>query len=220
LTKGQVTAVRAIYDGVKNPRTGEQLYSGWVRGSETGWPGYFVGQREPARLDFWRYWVFNDPSWDFHSFDFDRDVAYADSNMEFLTANNPDLSRFSDRGGKLLMYHGWADPVVPPQDTIRYYERVVGSMGGERASGVARLFMVPGMGHCSGGPGPSTFDALGALDAWVTQGTAPSKMIATHSTNGTVDRSRPLCPYPQVARWKGTGSTDDAAGFECVAPRR
>ena len=123
LTKSQVAAVRAIYDGAKNPRTGERLYSGWVRGSEAGWSGYFVGQREPARLDFWRYWVFHDPNWDFRSFDFDRDAAYADSKMEFLTANNPDLSRFSDRGGKLLLYQGWADPVVPPEDTIRYYEK-------------------------------------------------------------------------------------------------
>jgi feruloyl esterase len=220
LTKSQVAAVRAIYDGAKNPRTGEQLYSGWVRGSEAGWSNYFVGQQEPARLDFWRYWVFHDPNWDFRSFDFDRDAAYADSQMEFLTANDPDLSRFSGRGGRLLIYQGWADPVVPPEDTIRYYKSVRRSMGAERASSTARLFLVPGMGHCSGGPGPSTFDGLSALDAWVTQGTAPSKILATHTTNGSVDRSRPLCPYPQVARWKGSGSTDDASNFECLAPRR
>jgi feruloyl esterase len=213
LTKGQVAAVRAIYDGAKNPRTGERLYSGWVRGSEAGWTGYFVGQREPARLDFWRYWVFHDPGWDFRSFDFDRDVAYADSQMAFLTANDPDLSRFQSRGGRLLIYQGWADPVVPPEDTIRYYETVTPAAG-------ARLFLIPGMGHCSGGPGPSTFDGLDALDTWVSKGAAPSRIVATHSTNGQVDRSRPLCPYPQIARWKGAGSTDDAASFECVSPRR
>jgi Tannase and feruloyl esterase len=140
--------------------------------------------------------------------------------MEFLTANDPDLSRYSDRGGKLLIYQGWADPVVPPEDTIRYYESVLRSMGAEHASSAARLFLVPGMGHCSGGPGPNTFDGLSALDSWVTQGVPPSKIIATHSTNGTVDRSRPLCPYPQQARWKGSGSTDDASNFECVATRR
>jgi hypothetical protein len=128
LTKSQVAAVRAIYEGAQNPRTGERLYSGWVRGSDAGWSSYFVGQQEPA--------------------------------------------------------------------TIRYYESVVRSMGPESASNVARLFLVPGMGHCSGGPGPSTFDGLSALDAWVTQGTAPSKILATHTANGTVDRSRPLCPYP------------------------
>jgi feruloyl esterase len=215
-----VAAVRAIYDGAKNPRTGERLYSGWVRGSEAGWSSYFVGQQEPTRLDFWRYWVVHDPNWDFHGFDFDRDAAYADSKMGFLTANDPDLSPFSGRRGKLLLYQGWADPVVPPEDTIRYYESVVRSMGAESASNVARLFLVPGMGHCSGGPGPSTFDGLSALDAWVTQGTPPSKILATHTANGTVDRSRPLCPYPQVARWTGSGSTDDASNFECVARRR
>ena len=191
-----------------------------MRGSEAGWSSYFVGQREPARLDFWRYWVFNDPNWDFHSFDFDRDAAYADAQMAFLTANDPDLSRYSGLGGKLLIYQGWADPVVPPEDTIRYYETVVRSMGAEQATSAARLFLVPGMGHCSGGPGPNAFDGLSALDAWVTQGTSPSEIIATHTTKGAVDRSRPLCPYPQVARWKGSGSTDDAANFECVAPRR
>jgi feruloyl esterase len=139
--------------------------------------------------------------------------------MEFLTANDPDLSRFRDRGGKLLLYQGWADPVVPPEDTIRYYESLVRSMGAERVSSIARLFLVPGMGHCSGGPGPSTFDGISALDAWVTQGTSPSKIVATHTASGTVDRSRPLCPYPQVARWKGSGSPDDASSFECLAPR-
>ncbi len=220
LTTSEVAAVRKIYDGAKNPRTGQRLYSGWVRGSEAGWSSYFVGQREPARLDFWRYWVFNDPNWDFHSFDFDLDAAYADTHMEFLTANDPDLSRYSELGGKLLIYQGWADPVVPPEDTIRYFESVVHAMGADRAANAARLFLVPGMGHCSGGPGPSTFDGLAALDAWVEQGTAPSEIIATHATGGTVDRSRPLCPYPQVARWKGSGSTDEASNFECVAPRR
>ncbi|HEY2015860.1 MAG TPA: tannase/feruloyl esterase family alpha/beta hydrolase, partial [Bryobacteraceae bacterium] len=164
LTKSQVAAVRAIYEGARNPRTGERLYPGWVRGSETGWQAYFVGQREPARLDFWRYWVFHDPNWDFRSFDFDRDVTYADSRVEFLTANDPDLRRFGSRGGKLLLYQGFADPVVPPEDSIRYYESVVRTMSAENASKVARLFLIPGMGHCSGGPGPSSFEGLAALD--------------------------------------------------------
>ena len=212
LTKGQLAAVRAIYDGAKNPRTGDRLYSGWARGSEAGWTGYFVGQREPARLDFWRYWVFHDPGWDFRSFDFDRDVAYADFTMAFLVANDPDLSRFQSRGGRLLIYQGWADPVVPPEDTIRYYESVAPAAG-------VRLFLIPGMGHCAGGPGPSTFDGLGALDTWVSRGVAPTRIVATHLTNGRVDRSRPLCPHPQTARWNGAGSTDDAASFECVSPR-
>ncbi len=215
LTQPQVAAVRKIYEGAKNPRTGEQLFAGWVRGSELGWAGYFVGHPEPARVDFWRYWVFGDPAWDPRSFDFDKDVAWADSAMAAINANNPDLKAFQARGGKLVMYSGWADPVVPPGDVVRYYEAARGSGA---TQSFFRLFMVPGMGHCNGGPGPSTFDALGALDSWVTGSVAPNKIIASHSTNGAVDRTRPLCPYPLVARWNGSGSTDDAKRFACVNP--
>jgi Tannase and feruloyl esterase len=211
LTKSQVTAVRAVYDGTHNPRTGELLLPGWARGSESGWNKYFVGLREPARLDFWRYWVFP-------SFDFDHNVTYADKKMSFLAANEPDLTAFQKHHGKLLLYHGWADPVAPPQDTIRYVNSVDRAMGGAgKTPGFLRLFLAPGMGHCGGGPGPNTFDALGALDKWVTQGTAPDKMIASHSTNGTVDRTRPLCPYPLEARWNGKGNVNDAASFSCAA---
>jgi feruloyl esterase len=135
--------------------------------------------------------------------------------MAFFTANDPDLSAFK---GKIVMYHGWADPVVPPMESIRYYDSVARAMPG-KAPGFLRLFMVPGMGHCGGGPGPNTFDALGALDRWVTQGIAPDRIVASHSTGGAVDRTRPLCPYPQVARWNGVGSSDEAASFACAAPR-
>jgi feruloyl esterase len=163
--------------------------------------------------------VFNDPNWDLRSFDFDRDLAYADSKMAAVNSNDPNLAAFKSRKGKLVMYHGWADPVVPPQDGVRYYESVERAMGGpDKTKEFFRLFMVPGMAHCSGGPGPNTFDAVGALDQWITKGAAPEKIIASHASNGTVDRTRPLCPYPQVARWKGTGSTDEAANFACVSP--
>ena len=226
LTAPQVAAVRKIYGGARNPRTGEQIFAGWPRGSEAfggsqigGWSGYFVGQKEPARTDFFRLWVFNDPNWDLRTFDFDRDVAYADSKMAVVNANDTDLRPFKAHGGKLVMYHGWADPVVPPEDGVRYYTLVEKAMGGpEKTKDFFRLFMAPGMGHCGGGPGPNTFDAVGALDKWVAQGTAPEKIVASHSTNGNVDRTRPLCPYPQVARWKGSGSTDEAANFTCVSP--
>lgn len=218
LTAPQVAAVRKIYDGAKNPRTGQQLFAGWARGSELGWAGYFVGHPEPARADFWRYWVFGDPAWDPRGFDFDKDAAWADSAMAAISADNPDLTAFRRHGGKLLMYSGWADPVVPPGDVVRYYEAAREFMGGTaRTEDFFRLFMVPGMGHCGGGAGPATFDALGALDAWATKGVAPRKIIASHTSNGAVDRTRPLCPYPQVARWKGTGSTDDASQFACVS---
>jgi len=107
---------------------------------------------------------------------------------------------------------------VPATDTIRYYESVERAMGGlEKTTGFVRLFPAPGMGHCSGGPGPSSFDALGALDRWVSQGFAPDRVIASHSTGRTVDRTRPLCPYPQVAKWDGSGSIDNAAAFRCAS---
>jgi feruloyl esterase len=224
LTEPEIAAVRKIYEGARNPRTGRPIFAGWVRGSESlpgrggGWSAYFVGQPEPARSDFWRYWVFDKPDWDPRTFDFDRDVATADSKIGFIDADSPDLSAFQKGKGKLLMYHGWADPVVPPEDGIRYYEKVGRVMGGtEKVDSFFRLFMVPGMGHCGGGPGPDKFDALGALDRWVTEGTAPPRIIASHSTDGKVDRTRPLCPYPQVAKWNGSGSTDDAANFTCTA---
>ncbi len=221
LTAPQVSAVQKIYAGAKNPRTGEQLFAGWARGSELGWSGYFVGHTEPARVDFWRYWVFGDPAWDPRSFDFDHDAAWADLAMRAINSNSPDLKGFQARNGKLVMYSGWADPVVPPGDIVRYYDSVQQFMGRAwQTQEFFRLFMVPGMGHCAGGTGPATFDALGALDTWVTKGLAPDKIIASHLSNGAVDRTRPLCPYPQVARWKGTGSSDDASQFTCIGEVR
>ena len=223
LTAPQVEAVRKIYQGPKNPRSGVHIMPGFPIGSETGWTGYFVGQREPARVDFWRLWVFNNPSWDWRNFDFDTDLAYADRKLAAVNAVDSHLSAFKAQGGKILLYHGWADPVVPPEDTILYYEAVEKAMGGARlTTDFARLFMVPGMGHCSGGAAPNSFDALGALDEWVTQGKAPDKLIASHSTAGKIDRARPLCAYPMTAQWKGTGSTDDADSFVCAiqTPRR
>jgi len=220
LTATEVAAVRKVYAGARNSRTGEQIFAGWARGSELGWGAYFVGKPEPARSDFWRAWVFGDPEWNPHSFDFDRDLDAAGRKVGYIDANNPDLSAFQKNKGKLLMYHGWADPVVPPEDGIRYYESVARAMGGEEKTATFfRLFMAPGMGHCGGGPGPNTFDALSALDKWVTEGEAPEKIVASHSSEGKIDRTRPLCPYPLVARWNGTGSRDDAANFAC-APER
>jgi feruloyl esterase len=129
-----------------------------------------------------------------------------------------DYSAFKARGGKLIMYTGLADPVVSPFDTITYYESVAKAMGGMAATqSFFRFFPAPGMAHCGGGPGPNTFDTLAALDAWVERGTAPDSIPASHSTRGTVDRTRPLCAYPAVARYRGTGSTDDAAHFTCTA---
>lgn len=226
LTAPQVAAAQRMYDGTKSPSTGKLIYTGWPRGSEAfgeaasqSWRQYVLDPKEPMRIGFFKYWLFHDPEWDFRTIDWDRDLAYAEQQLPFMAAVDTNLAPFKKRGGKLVMYTGWADPVVPPQDTVAYYDGVVKAMGGPSATrDFYRLFMAPGMGHCAGGPGPNQFDAIGALEQWVEKGTAPDRLIATHSTNGKVDRSRPLCVYPQVARYKGAGSTDDAASFTCVAP--
>ncbi len=225
LTAPQVEAAKKVYEGVKNPRTGEQIFTGWPRGSEgfgenagQSWRAYIMDPQEPMRVGFFKYFLFHDPNWDPRSIDYDRDLAYAEQKMPFMSAVERDMRPFKTRGGKLLMYTGWSDPIVPPQDTVAYYDAVTKTMGGlEKTREFFRFFIAPGMGHCSGGPGPNQFDHLTALEQWVEKGVAPEKLIATHSTNGKVDRTRPLCLYPQVARWKGTGSIDEAANFACVA---
>jgi hypothetical protein len=152
------------------------------------------------------------------TFDFDKDVATTDAKFaSMMNATNPNLSAFKARGGKIILAHGWNDQLVPPLNTINYYKSVRKAMGARAADEFVRLFMAPGMLHCGGGAGPNTFDALTALEQWAEEGKAPEKIIASHSTNGVVDRTRPLCPYPQVAQYKGTGSTDDATNFVCAA---
>ncbi len=141
--------------------------------------------------------------------------------MGFIDATSRDLSAFKARGGKLLMHAGWVDPILPAEDVVEYYEAVTAAMGGRaRTTPFFRLFMAPGMAHCNGGPGPNVFDAVTPLAQWVEQGVAPERIIASCSTGGAVERTRPLCAYPQVAKWKGAGSTDDAANFTCVAGAR
>jgi feruloyl esterase len=116
------------------------------------------------------------------------------------------------------MYHGWSDAIVSPQNTIDYYKSVVDAIGPRKAQDAVRLFMVPGMGHCGGGDGTSSFDPMSAMEQWAERAQAPAQMTASHVTNGRVDRTRPLCPYPQVAKYKGTGSTDNASNFICQQP--
>ena len=227
LTAAQVQAVRKIYAGARDSRTGEQIFPGWVRGSESlpdgsgSWAGYFAGKAEPARVDFWRYWIFDDPHWEPNTFDFDRDIAFADAALPHVSAVDPDLTAFKRHGGKLLIYQGWADPVVPPENTVQYYGSVERHMGTNMADSFAVLFMIPGMGHCGGGPGPSKFDSLEQIDNWVTTNTAPQRIVAEHLDKaGSIDRTRPICRYPQQPVYKGSGSTDDAANFVCRRPLR
>jgi len=219
LTPRQVAAVRQVYAGAKDPRTGVQLYPGWTRGSEAGWGAYILDPAEPARLDFFKDWAFDDPRWDWHTFDWDRDVAFIEQRLPFVAATSPDLSQFKADGDKLLMYSGGADPVVPLADVVDYYESVLKRMGGVHATqSFFRYFEVPGMGHCWGGNAPTVFDPLQALDRWVVKGDAPERIVAAQLSGDHMGRTRPLCPYPQVARHEGAGSIDSAAGFICAAP--
>ena len=220
LTAPQVEAARKIYSPAVNPRTGKELFASLVPGTELGWGVQAQGPGPSVPIyDQYRYVVFKDPNWDWKTFDFDKDVARGDlpENL-IMNATNPDMKPFFSRGGKLLLYHGWSDSQVPAVNTIKYYDSVVHVMGTANASKSVRLFMAPGMGHCRGGEGPDTFDKVGALERWVEQGQAPDQLAASHSSEGKVDRTRPLCAYPQVARYKGTGSVDDAANFACKAP--
>jgi feruloyl esterase len=221
LTGPQVEAAKKIYSPAINPRTGQQLFSSLVPGTELGWGVQALGPEPSANIyDQYRYVVFKDPHWDWKTFNFDSDVVRGDLPENLvMNATDPNMKPFFSHGGKLLLYHGWSDPNVPTLNTIKYYKSVVENMGGPAsASTSVRLFLEPGMGHCGGGEGPNVFDKVGALEQWVEQGKAPEKLLASHRTDGKVDRTRPLCPYPQVARYKGTGSIDDADNFVCRAP--
>jgi tannase/feruloyl esterase/alpha/beta hydrolase family protein len=216
LTPRQIDAAKKVYAGAKM-KSGQRLYPGWVPGSEAGWATYITDPKEPVRIGLFRSWVFQDPSWDPRSFDWDKDVTTVNAKFPFLNAMATDFRAFHSRGGKLIMYTGLADPVVSPSDTFAYYESVVTTMGGTDATrSFYRFFPVPGMAHCGGGVGPNAFDALAALEDWVENGTAPDSIRASHATNGGVDRTRPLCAYPAVAHYNGAGSIDDAANFSCV----
>jgi len=220
LTAPQVEAARKLYAGVTNPRTGERIFPRLEPGSELSWGGP-AGGPEPLAVgaDLFKFVVFKDPKWDFRKFDLARDyeAVHRIDSLD-LSPSSPDLKAFVGRGGKLLIYQGWADQNVAPQSTVDYYNNVVKTIGQKQADDSVRLFFAPGMAHCGGGEGPNVFDALTSLEQWREQGKAPASILATHSTNGKVDRSRPLCPFPQVAKYKGTGSIDDAANFACGSP--
>jgi feruloyl esterase len=166
-------------------------------------------------LDLFRYVVFENPNWDFRRFDFDADIERTLKASADLNALDPDLKKFSERGGRLIQYHGWNDPQIAPESSVDYYQTVLDKMGAKDVPRFYRLFMVPGMAHCGGGEGTSNFDMLTPLEQWVEQKTAPEQVAAARVRDGKTDRTRPLCPFPQVAKYKGSGSTDDAANFVC-----
>jgi len=236
LTAKQVIAVRQIWSG-SHTAGGQLIYPGYMRGAEAapgGWDAYMSGTG-PLTGNHWaqgmnvlKYIVFQDPNWDLSKYDVEQDAAYALRTLgPTFDAFDPDLRRFRAHGGRLILYHGWNDPSISPLNTINYYGNVVAFL---QKSGHARdaerqtqqflrLFMVPGMLHCGGGPGPNTFDMVGALEQWVEHKQPPERIIASHATKGVVDRTRPLCAYPKAAVYQGSGSTDDASSFNCQAAK-
>ena len=216
LTTRQVQSAQTIISPAVDAR-GNILFERLEPGTELRW-ARLAGGPQPAELflDQFRYVVYHDPSWDWRSFDLDRDAAKANAIDKDVDELDPNLAAFAKRGGKLLLYHGWADQQVAPGSTVDFYKQAVEQSGDSSgASNWIRLFMVPGMGHCSGGEGPDTFDKMTVIEQWVEQGKAPDTIIASHQTEGKADRSRPLCPYPQIARYKGSGSIDEASNFSC-----
>jgi len=230
----QIAALEAIYAPVR--RNGADFFPGWPVGAEIAGPGpggnplpsawlpwFMAPNNKPVQAAFgeafFKYMAAGTPrpSYDWLSFDLAGDLDKLEATRAALDATNPDLSRFKARGGKLLSYFGWADQALNPLMGVRYYERVT-EHHGTATTDFYRLFMVPGMFHCAGGVGTSTFDAFTPLVEWVEKGTVPQTLAASRLADGKVVRTRPLCPYPQIARYKGTGSIDDAANFSCVLP--
>jgi feruloyl esterase len=244
LTAPQLTALQKIYAGPRDS-AGHQLFPGYLPGAEEGpggWTPWITGSGPGHSLLFFfgtQYFtdmVYEQAGWDYKTFNVDQATKLADSKTaQALNATDPHLELFRARGGKLIMYHGWGDAAIPAPNTIDYYNSVVATMGRRKADSFLRLYMAPGMQHCGGGPGPNSFgqganyppydpehNIYTALEQWVEKGAAPSKIIATKYVSDVnpaqgVKMTRPLCPYPEVAKYRGTGDTNDAANFVCAA---
>lgn len=216
LTVPQVEAVQKIYAGPRNPRTQEQIWSPLFRGSELDW-SFFTESASPIGIATGALrMILDDPQWDYRSVDFDRHVAAADrSAIARVNASNPDISAYLQRGGKLILSGGWNNALVPAGAVLDYYKNVEATVGLEDTRQGVRLYMVPGMIECNGGPGTDTFDLLGVMRRWVEKGQAPNDVPASRVEHGRVVRTRPLCPFPQVATYRGSGSTDDSSNFVC-----
>jgi len=216
LTVPQVEAARKIYAGPTNSRTGEPIWSPLYRGSELDW-SFFTDSPAPIGIATGALrMILGDPSFEFRMVDFDRHVAAADdSDIARVSASNANIADFVRRGGKLILSGGWNNALVPAGAVVDYYNRVRSTIGVERTRGSVRLYMVPGMIECNGGPGTDTFDMLSVMRSWVERGQAPADVVASRVEHGKVVRTRPLCPYPQVATYRGSGSTDEARSFIC-----
>jgi feruloyl esterase len=241
LTEVQVTALKKIYDGARNSK-GELIHPGYLPGGESGlagWSAWVTGMAQGRSLQhsfgqgFFADMMFQDAAWDYKKFNFDHDMTLTDDKMgPIFNGMDPNLKKFKDRGGKLIVYHGWSDAAISPVNTVNYYNSVVAKLGQKPAGEFVELYMIPGMQHCGGGPGVTEFGAAGptasdakhnisiALERWVENKEAPAEIIATkfkaegNAASGVL-RTRPICPYPQVATYQGSGSTDDAGNFRC-----
>lgn len=224
-TSQQIAALQKIYGGAKNSKG--QLYPGFAPGVESGWNAW-LGEGVPTIKPlgpnlsyaygegFLKYWIYDNPNYKLHQFNFDKNIADTLAIGKLVNATNANLKAFQQRGGKIIFYHGWADNAFPAAATIQYYEQLQHTMGGrKKVESFARLFLVPGMLHCGGGPGCHQADYVTALSEWVEQGKAPEQIIGK-GTNPV--RTRPLCTYPKIAKYKGSGSVNEAANFSCQEP--
>jgi feruloyl esterase len=217
LTAAQVETMRMLYSPMKAPDGSVYSPPLLQPGTELGWNTLAGVQPVGTAYDAFKYVVFQDPEWTIAKFNPARDIPRAlKADEGVLSLTDPNLKPYFSRGGRLLLYHGWQDPQVPAQNTVRFFNDVVKTMGAGVVGRSIQLYMVPGMNHCSGGPGPNVFDKVAAMEEWLKSSTAPPQIVASHLTSGKVDRTRPLCPFGQVAKWKGAGSTDDGANFACV----
>jgi len=227
LTAEQVTTVSKLYRGPVNPVTHAPIYPGLARGSESEWDSLMRQESRP-NYDALFKWTFG-PDWNWRTFDFNRDVAAVDAKLAaMLNATDANLQTFKAHGHKLIAYHGWADRTVPSLESINYYQNVENAQKieaarhhrskAEETQAFYRLFMIPGMAHCGGGPGLNGIDPLSSLEAWVEKGIAPDMMIAKRSENGVTEFARPVCPYPEAARYNRTGDAKDASSFTCSLP--
>ncbi len=230
LTAGQVDLVRKIYQGPVDSKK-KPIYPGFPPGVESvqwgEWITAPVSKHAFFSTEFFRYIVFGDPSWDLSKMNYEKDIALGETKAAHIINASPDLGAFARSGGKLILYHGWADAALTALGTIEYYDKVRAKVGPKKTDEFMRFYLAPGMAHCLGGPGPNDFDMLAKLENWVENGEAPKEVIASKYAvdyarmlgfpPGEPLRSRPLCPYPQTAKYKGTGSIDDASNFSCAA---
>jgi hypothetical protein len=238
LTQPQIETLKVLYTGAKD-HEGKTFFPGFSMGDETGWKSWVVGNA-PGASDFaqyvqndFRYLVMNDPKWNALTADVDEVLKESRAKTATdLDSADPDLDKFAARGGKLILYHGWNDPAISPWNTVAYYKSVQQTMGAEKAASFVQLYMVPGMEHCYNGPGASAFGQLGiptakapqfgvfdSLVDWVEKGAPDENIVATKYDAAMKPLlTRPLCAYPKVAKYNGTGDTNDAASFTCAAP--